>query len=341
MKKLIALTLSVTMILSLSACGKKEQIPSNNASNNSDNTGKTYSIDIGHGGAESTAQQVGCLALKDYLENNSNGVFTVNVYPSNSVGSDDELCQMVQNGNIAMCLANSVILNYVPDAAIYDLFMRFNNIDDVKAKYTEDENFLAVMREKYAKANFYLGGFSVHGFRQTTANKPIYSPEDLKGLTFRVMQNDLHIQGWQCMGATPTPFAFNELYTALQQGTVDAQENPIELIYSQKFYEQQKYITLTNHLQQTQQWLVNLDFYNSLSDENKAILDAGIDAATEAATNYALENEASWTKEIEDYGCTVVDLTDAQREVFREAVAPEWDAVQERVSTDVWDAYVD
>ena len=259
MKKLIALTLSVTMILSLSACGKKEQIPSNNASNNSDNTGKTYSIDIGHGGAESTAQQVGCLALKDYLENNSNGVFTVNVYPSNSVGSDDELCQMVQNGNIAMCLANSVILNYVPDAAIYDLFMRFNNIDDVKAKYTEDENFLAVMREKYAKANFYLGGFSVHGFRQTTANKPIYSPEDLKGLTFRVMQNDLHIQGWQCMGATPTPFAFNELYTALQQGTVDAQENPIELIYSQKFYEQQKYITLTNHLQQTQQWLVNLD----------------------------------------------------------------------------------
>ena len=341
MKKLIALTLSVTMILSLSACGKKEQIPSNNASNNSDNTGKTYSIDIGHGGAESTAQQVGCLALKDYLENNSNGVFTVNVYPSNSVGSDDELCQMVQNGNIAMCLANSVILNYVPDAAIYDLFMRFNNIDDVKAKYTEDENFLAVMREKYAKANFYLGGFSVHGFRQTTANKPIYSPEDLKGLTFRVMQNDLHIQGWQCMGATPTPFAFNELYTALQQGTVDAQENPIELIYSQKFYEQQKYITLTNHLQQTQQWLVNLDFYNSLSDENKAILDAGIAAATEAATNYALENEASWTKEIEDYGCTVVDLTYAQREVFREAVAPEWDAVQERVSTDVWDAYVD
>lgn len=287
MKKLIALTLSVTMILSLSACGKKEQIPSNNASNNSDNTGKTYSIDIGHGGAESTAQQVGCLALKDYLENNSNGVFTVNVYPSNSVGSDDELCQMVQNGNIAMCLANSVILNYVPDAAIYDLFMRFNNIDDVKAKYTEDENFLAVMREKYAKAHFYLGGFSVHGFRQTTANKPIYSPEDLKGLTFRVMQNDLHIQGWQCMGATPTPFAFNELYTALQQGTVDAQENPIELIYSQKFYEQQKYITLTNHLQQTQQWLVNLDFYNSLSDENKAILDAGIAAATEAATNYA------------------------------------------------------
>ena len=85
----------------------------------------------------------------------------------------------------------------------------------------------------------------------------------------------------------------------------------------------------------------NLDFYNNLSDENKAILDAGIAAATEAATNYALENEASWTKEIEDHGCTIVDLTDAQREVFREAVAPEWDAVKDRVSSDVWNAYVD
>lgn len=211
MKKIIALALSLAMVLGLSACGNKTPEAS-------DGEQQTYSIDIGHGGAESTAQQVGCLALKDYLESNSNGVFTVNVYPSNSMGSDDELCQMVQNGNMAMCLANSIILNYVPDAAIYDLFMRFDNIDDVKAKYMDDENFLEVMRQKYADAGFYLGGFSVHGFRETTANKAITCPDDLKGLTFRVMQNDLHIQAWQCMGATPTPFAFNELYTALQQG---------------------------------------------------------------------------------------------------------------------------
>lgn len=65
-----------------------------------------------------------------------------------------------------------------------------------------------------------------------------------------MQQNEYHILGWESLGATPTPFAFNELYTALQQGTVDAQENPIELIYSQKFYEQQSYITLTNHQQQ-------------------------------------------------------------------------------------------
>lgn len=125
-------------------------------------SGETITINIGHGGAESTAQQVGCLALKDYMEKNSNGAFTVNIYPNNSMGNDDELCQMVQSGNLEMCLANSIIVNYVNDGVIYDLFYNFNNIEDVKKKYMEDENFLNVMREKYSAAGFYLGGYSVH-----------------------------------------------------------------------------------------------------------------------------------------------------------------------------------
>ena len=255
------------------------------------------------------------------------------------MGNDDELCQMVQSGNIQMCLANSIIVNYVPDAVIYDTFYNFNNIEDVKAKYNDDENFISVMREKYAEAGFYLGGYSIHGFRVTTANKAITSPADLAGLTFRVMQNDFHIEAWQDMGATPTPFSFSELYTALQQKTIDAQENPIELIYSQKFYEQQSHINLTNHLQQTQQWLVNLDFYNNLSDENKAVLDAGIQAACDAATNYALDNEAAWSQEIKEHGCTFVELTDEQRAAFQEAVAPEWESIKTAVAPEVWDAY--
>ena len=153
------------------------------------------------------------------------------------------------------------------------------------------------------------------------------------------MQNDFHIEAWQDMGATPTPFSFSELYTALQQKTIDAQENPIELIYSQKFYEQQSHINLTNHLQQTQQWLVNLDFYNNLSDENKAVLDAGIQAACDAATNYALDNEAAWSQEIKEHGCTFVELTDEQRAAFQEAVAPEWESIKTAVAPEVWDAY--
>ena len=338
MKKALAFVLAAVMSLSLAACGgSSTPAASAPAGSTAAPAGTSYTINIGHGGAESTAQQVGCLALKDYLE--SHGNFTVNVYGNNSMGNDDELCQMVQGGNLEMCLANSIIVNYVPDAVVYDTFYNFEDIDAVKAKYMEDENFLSIMREKYAEAGFYLGGYSVHGFRVATANKALTCPDDLKGLTFRVMQNDLHIEAWQDMGATPTPFSFSELYTALQQGTIDAQENPIELIYSQKFYEQQNTITLTNHLQQCQQWLMNPAFYEALSDENKAIVDAGIQAACEAATSYALDNEAAWTQEIKDYGCSVVELTPEQMQVFKDAVAPEWNSVQAKVSPEVWEAY--
>jgi len=339
MKKLIALVLAIGMCLALVACGGGSSSSSSNtpASAPAEAEGEKITINIGHFGAETTAVQAGALAMKDFLEGQGN--FVVNVYPNNSMGSDDELCQMVQKGNIQMTLANSIIVNYVPDAAIYDTFYNFNSIEDVKAKFMEDDNFLSVMQKVYAEKGFYIGGWSVHGFRVTTANKPVYSPDDLKGLTFRVMQNDFHIEAWQNMGATPTPFSFSELYTALQQGTLDAQENPVETIMSAKLYEQQEYISKTNHLQQTQQWLMNLDFYNNLSDENKALVDEGIQIGCQVATDTALNMEAEWSAEIEEYGCTFVELTEEQIEVFRTAVAPEWESVKAKVSPEVWEAY--
>lgn len=340
-KKLLALSLAFGVTLSLAACGGNDNNSSNsggNVSGNAGGNGEKITINIGHGGAESTAQQVGCLAMEEYLENT--GRFTVNVYPNNSMGSDDELCQMVQNGSIEMCLANSVIVNYVPDTAVYDMYFTFDDIDAVKDKYSNNGEFIKAIGEKYTDVGIHLAGFSIHGFRDVTANKAITSPEDLAGLTFRVQQNEYHILGWESLGATPTPFAFNELYTALQQGTVDAQENPIELIYSQKFYEQQSYITLTNHQQQVQQWLVNDALYQSLSEEDRTLLDEGIQAGCDAATEYALSQEAEWTQEIQDYGCTIVELTDEQRQAFVDRIQPQWDAIKATVDPAVYEAYL-
>ena len=121
-KKYFMTGMAIMMTLSLAACGgsassgQAGDSGSTQAAADSDSgssaSGETVTINIGHGGAESTAQQVGCLALKDYLEENSGGAMTVNIYPNNSMGNDDELCQMVQSGNLEMCLANSIIVNY-------------------------------------------------------------------------------------------------------------------------------------------------------------------------------------------------------------------------------------
>lgn len=297
-------------------------------------------INFGHGGSEETAQQVGALKLKEYIEENSDGRIKVNVYPNNQIGNDRELAESVQGGSLEMCLANSVQVNFVPDSIVYDLYFNFKDIDSAINKFRNDEDFYNVMSKKYEDVGYHLGGFSVHGFREITSNKPIKTPDDFEGLTFRTQENTYHILGFKCLGANPTPFAFNELYTALQQGTVDAQENPIELIYSQKFYEQQKYITLTNHQQQVQTWLMNLEFYNNLPDDLKKVVDEGIKSGCDAAQEYALSMEDEWKKVISDHGVTFIELTDDEYNAFKEKVKPQWDEIEKKVDKDVWEAYI-
>lgn len=341
--KFVYITLCITIIamLVLTGCSSKTDAPAGNANNGpaSGESKETYTINFGHGGSEATAQQVGALAMKEYMEKESNGRLTVNVYPSNQIGNDRELVESVQSGTLEMCLANSVQANFINDAIVYDLYFNFQNLDDAINKFRNDKEFFDTMSLKYDEVGFHLAGFSVHGFREITANKPIRLPADLTGLTFRTQENKYHIAGFQAMGATPTPFAFNELYTALQQGTVDAQENPIELIYSQKFYEQQDYITMSNHQQQVQTWLVNKDLYNSFPDDLKQIFDEGVKAGCDAAQDYAISMEETWRKAITDYGVTIIDLTEEEYNQFKNSVGPQWDLIKNTVSSEVWDAY--
>ncbi|MCD8139249.1 MAG: TRAP transporter substrate-binding protein DctP [Planctomycetaceae bacterium] len=103
-------------------------------------------------------------------------------------------------------------------------------------------------------------GYTENGFRQLTANKPIMKPEDLAGIKLRVMENKIQMATWRTLGANPTPVSFGELFTALQQRTVDAQENPFELIYTNKFYEVQNYVMTTNHIYTPMPIFMNLEF---------------------------------------------------------------------------------
>lgn len=113
---------------------------------------------------------------------------------------------------------------------------------------------------------------------------------------------------WTALGANPTPLAFTEVYTALQQGTVDAQENPLELIYSQKFYEQQDYVVNTNHQIQPLFLVMNLDFYNHLPDDLRAVVDEGAAEYLKASRAYNEEMTETYTQTMVDYGCTFIDI---------------------------------
>ena len=166
-------------------------------------------------------------------------------------------------------------------------------------------------------------GYMENGIRQITSNKcPIVKPSDLDGVKLRTMQVQAHMEAFQLMGANPTPMSFNEVYSALQQGVVDAEENPLGHITSSKFYEVQKCMTLTSHVYSTHIVLANPDFYNSLSDADKDLVKQSLATAIDYQQQVIANEEEQQIKDIEAAGVTVTRLTPEQRNEFEKVTAP-------------------
>lgn len=328
MKRTLMLILSLAMtICLLVGCSSKKNVKSD-----------IYYINLAHASAENSTTQVFALAFKDYVEQNSNGRIKVNVFPNGQLGADRELLEAVQNNEVTMTLtANAVQANFVSDAFILDIPFTFSTIEAMR--YTlNDPVYLDVIRESYADAGFYLMGITDQQFRVLSCNKPVYSPEDLEGMTIRTMENEYHMEAWKLLGANPTPLPFTDLYTALQQGTVDAEENPAELIYTQRFYEQQKYIVTTNHLGQVVPWVMNKSFYDSLSKELQTVVDEGYKVGADALYEYMEENDP--LQEMVEYGIEVIELTPNQLQAFADATSGVDDMILEVVSEDVYNAFM-
>jgi tripartite ATP-independent transporter DctP family solute receptor len=155
-----------------------------------------------------------------------------------------------------------------------------------------------------------------YGDRHVTSNKAINKPEDMKGLKIRVPDAPLYTMFPRAVGANPTPIAFAEVYLALQNGTVDAQENPLPTIEAKKFYEVQKYIVLTGHITDALLTIIGAPTYNKLSDADKKVFEAVLKEAAQRATNEIVEIEKKLAAEFEKRGKTVIRV---DRKPFRDA----------------------
>lgn len=340
LKKILAVLLTMAMIFSLTACGdSKSGDDNNNDAKSNGSSDDQLTITFAHVSAEATSTHKAALKFKEVVEEKSNGKIAVNVYPNAQLGGDRELIENTQNGNVtAMLSSPAPQVNFVPSATIFDTPFVFSDLEHGRS-VLEDPDFIKAIGKEYEKAGFHYMGASGQGFRTLTANEKITSVDQLKGLTIRTMENKYHMQTWKLLGANPTPLTFNELYTALQQGTVDAQENPVELVYSQKFYEQQKYIMNTNHILQTNTWIMNKDFYDSLSDDLKAVIDEAAKEAVDTANKVNDENEPDYEKAIKDYGCEFVEVPQDQLNKISEMVKPVYDEIKKATNEDVYDAY--
>lgn len=264
-------------------------------------------VKIAHAGTEESMMHKAWLVAKDYME--ANGNFECTIYPNGTMGSDVELAQAVQNGEIQMsACSTSNLTTFNQDLEVFSLPFAFAS-EEVAYKVLDGDFGQKMLDSMDAAGLKGLGYFESCTYRELSSKKPVHTPDDLKGVKIRVMQSSLHTAIWEALGAIPSAIPFGELYTALQTGTVDAQDNPLELVIAQGFYEVQDCITLTNHIFQVGMNTCNPDWFNGLSAENQQVVLDAIKAGVEFQRKEAAEQKDGYIQTLKDNGLEVIELS--------------------------------
>jgi TRAP-type transport system periplasmic protein len=213
------------------------------------------------------------------VEQRTQGRYKVQNFYSAALGAERESVEGVQLGTLDLTLTSTGPLpNFVPEVAILDIPFLFR--DYAHARAVLDGPIGQDLLTKFPAKGIVALAWGENGFRHMTNSKrPVNTPDDLRGLKMRTMENPIHIQAYRQFGILPTPMAFTEVFTALQQGTVDGQENPLSVITSAKLDQVQKYLTLTGHVYSPAVILMNKAKWDALSAADRQ---AFTDAAREA-----------------------------------------------------------
>ena len=326
-KRIAALLCIAAMMMSLTGClyGNKSA---------SDGGEQEYAWALATASPEDTVTGIFADRFAEEVNTLSDGKMKIQVYHNSTLGSDTELFESVQCGDIPFVVQNTAPeVSYLPRLALFDLPCVFSNLDQLH-QVLDNEELLTKINQIYESGGFRLLAMADQSFRVMTSNKEISSLEDFKGIKIRTMENSNHMKFWSSIGANPTPMAFAELYVALEQNTVDAQENPYEVICSNKFYEVQDYVIETNHLPHLLALVTNNDFYNNLPEEQQEIIDQAAVIARDEAREQASARAQSKIEEIEANGCKVVPVSDELRAQMKDASADLYEKIRRIVDDD-------
>lgn len=317
LKKIIAILIIVnTLFILVTGCSNEPSKSSDSAKASS--SSETVEIIFANGTTES--MKVGAEKFKEVAEKESNGSIKIKIFPDNQLGSDRVQIESTQFGDIDIGTSStSPIATMYSDFYLFDAPYLFLNSDEAYAVIDGEvgQSILDGME------SIGLRGLALweNGFRNTTSNdKPIKSPDDMKGVKIRTMENDIHIAAWKAWGANPTPMAFTEVFTGLQQGTIDGQENPLGTIDANKLQEVQDYVSMTQHVYTPFIVAMNLDKYNSLTDEQRAAIDKAAEESTIAQREASHQIDEEILTKWENEGITVVEMSDTEKQVFRDKV---------------------
>ncbi len=324
MRKAITIALAGAILsATLAGCGNATT-PSTGTTQSSDqNTKASVTLNLGHALSEGTPASEGIKDFAAAVAEKTDGRVAIEVFPNSMLGSETEMLEQMKIGQLeAAAIMVGSMQSLDMKMAIEDLPYMWKDKQSARDAYDGEfgEYLGEIMQAQGLKKISYIEW----GFRHITNNvRPISTPEDMKGMSIRVAQTKLRVEAFETLGALPTIMAFSELYGALQQGVVDAQENPLANIVASNFNEVQKYLSLTEHFYNTVMMVFDENVWAKISPEDQAVI---LEEAQNMSVNVRAENdiaEQGYIDELKSRGMNVNEEVD--KDAFRQAMLPVYD----------------
>ncbi|QXO18368.1 MULTISPECIES: TRAP transporter substrate-binding protein [Vibrio] len=287
-----------------------------------------YTLKLGHVANEAHVWHQAFVHFADTVNEKSNGRLNIDIYPNSQLGAERDVISGIQLGTVDMTMSGETLQNWAPKAALLAVPYAIRDSEHM-AKVANGEIGHEIEKQITERTGLVPITWFERGARNLTSNKPVTTPADLKGMTLRVPNVPIFVSTWSALGAKPTPMAFSEVFTALQQGTVHGQENPLSLIQSASFFEVQKYVNKTEHVRSWIYVLIGKRQLDKLPQDLQTIL---LDSAKEMHTyehKLAVEAEAKLIDELKAEG---MQFHEVDLEKFRELAIP---AVKNSLKGDV------
>jgi len=271
----------------------------------------------------------GLVKFKELVAERSDGRIEVLVQPASAMGDERQIFEMLSQGSVEYgALGTNDISTYYPKYFICEVPYMFSSQEDFWKFWQGPGKELSAIIEK--ERGVRTEGVVFRGARYLTANRPIKSVADLKGLKLRLPPVSAWFKVWEALGAVPSNIAFNEVYMALATGVVEAQENPLETILSYKFHEVQKYLMPTEHVYTAGRILSSVQWWNKLNKDDQVLLTEAMEESIAYANSLTKDADATLLKELQELGMVLIEVDKAE---FKEAVQPvldelakEWDS---------------
>ncbi|MGD9568565.1 MAG: TRAP transporter substrate-binding protein [Sedimentibacter sp.] len=321
MKKLnrfMAIALAIVMVLGMTACGQKAETSETPA------TAATPTvIKLGMTINEQDSFYVCAQKFSELVKEKTNGAYDIQLFPNSALGDERTMLESMQMGTLdSGIITSGPFVNFAPEFGVLDLPFLFP--DNASAYKVLDGEIGKEILSKLEDHDLKGLAFAERGFRNLTNSvRPVKTAADIKDLKIRVMENEVYISAFKAMGVNAVPMAWTEALTALQQGTIQGQENPVNVIHAYKMWDSQKNVTMTRHAYAAAVITFSEEKFNSLpADVQKIFLESAQEAA-EYERAWVAENEASQIADLKANGMEVIE--DPDLESFKQAVQPVYD----------------